>query len=395
MCERKKRTNGSAAHLYFIWTTVLTFVAAGCGDDPTFTNSIGSQLVTTGVTIRDTTIEAIGSSTFKQPLAMNGSVNLVGRYEGYLAYTAIQFALPRRDTILILSAELRLRAVSWFGDSSARFRFDAHKISRGWSPATLQWDSVGAGFFESAIAGTFDGSVAADTQQIALSLTDTALVRQWFLESAVPSYGIILVPDLQSTNVVRGMYAFGGDSVSYYPTLVIDALSLNGKRDTMQYNTGIDTFVGNVDNLTSDMQLIYLQSGVVYRSTVRFDLSFIPPGAIVNTAQMLLERQPVATRLTKVTVDTVVAAHALISPTDSTRFDVPILGRRLGGTANTFQFEARRAAQLWVNGMNYGILLRATPQSEFNSFDRYTFYNQNAPDSLRPRLKIVYTVEKN
>ncbi len=141
---------------------------------------------------------------------------------------------------------------------------------------------------------------------------------------------------------------------------------------------------------------MYVQSGVVYRSTLSFDVSPIPTGAIVNSAEMLLEVNPTASKITKFTGDETIAAHLLTSSTDNNSFEnVGLLGSK-ATSSNVFSFDARGAVQLWVNGTNNGFLLRTTNLSEFSSFDLYPFYNQTASDpSLRPRLIVVYTTEKN
>jgi hypothetical protein len=170
-------------------------------------------------------------------------------------------------------------------------------------------------------------------------------------------------------------------------------------RDTALYRLGQDTFVGNIDNLHSTPDsLIYLQSGVVYRSTLKFDVSFIPEGAIVNSAELLLDRHPPTTQLTKFSHPRdSIAAHVLLSATDNNIFESRNwIGVIKEGTVHTFKVDVRRGVQLWVNGSNNGLLLRATSPSEFSSFDLYTFYNERASDSaLRPRVRIVYSVIQN
>jgi hypothetical protein len=200
-----------------------------------------------------------------------------------------------------------------------------------------------------------------------------------------------------ATNVVRGIHAFLFDSTQFYPNVEVIAGDRTGTPlDTTSYSSGVDTFAGNIDNLNSNPELMYVQSGVVYRSTLSFDVSSIPSGAIINSAQMLLELNPAASKITKFTGDQAIAAHLLTSSTDNNSFEnLGILGSK-ATSSNVFTFEARRAVQLWVNGTNNGFLLRTTNLSEFSSFDLYAFYNQTASDpSLRPRLIVVYTTERN
>ena len=61
----------------------------------------------TNLSVRDTTIVATGSSTYKKFIPMNGNENLVGRSGNYTAMALIQFEptyFPVRDTALVFSA---------------------------------------------------------------------------------------------------------------------------------------------------------------------------------------------------------------------------------------------------------------------------------------------------
>jgi hypothetical protein len=386
----------SARKFFQLWALcALPVFFIGCSDELSEANSVGNQFIASNVEIRRDTLQAIRSTTFKQFLAMDDRINLLGKTGNYEAFSVFQFQFPQRDTILVLSAKLTLRAVTWCGDSASSFGFTLHKITRAWSSGTLQWDSVQSGFYESAPVGNpYLGTVESDTQFVVVSL-DTAMVRQWLQPNTFTQYGLILLPTA-TTNVVRGFNAFQFDSTQYYPTVEIIAGNSAGiSLDTTKYSSGLDTFVGNIDNLNSNPELMYVQSGVVYRSTLTFDVTSIPTGAIINSAEMLLELNPATSKITKFTGDEVVVAHLLTSSTSNTVFEsLGTLGRK-DATSNEFMFEARRATQLWVNGINNGFLLRTTTASEFNSFDLYTFHNETAADAaLRPRLIVVYTTEK-
>jgi hypothetical protein len=192
--------------------------------------------------------------------------------------------------------------------------------------------------------------------------------------------------------------AFYSDSIKHYPTLRVIARGINTSTpDTSTYIYGFDTFVGNVTSLTNDPELMYLQAGVAYRSRIQFDLTSIPKGAIINEAQLTLVENSAANKLTKFSGEKIIAGHLLVSATDTTRFEsFGELGKI--SSTNIYTMKIRHAAQGWVRGtaFNHGLLLRNISSNEFSSFDLYTFYNQTAADSTRrPRLKIVYTIEKN
>ena len=378
----------------------------GCSDEPTQANSLVAALPFSELVVRDTTISATAGLSFRQYTVMDGRVNLIGRYGGYTAYTLIEFYpsyFASRDTALVYSAKLTLTVVTSLGSAGAPFGFNVYRLDRSWSETSFTWDSLQSGLYDpSVIRGSFT-SVAAgpDTQQIVVNL-DTAMVRDWLAtptSTTATKYGIILVPT-PSTNIVLGIHEFATDSASYYPSLQIIAGNTSGTaRDTMvPYNQGIDTFVGNIDNLAADPTLLYMQAGVAYRSALTFDVSFIPKGSIVNSAELLLDRKPGTSMLTRFTADTVLSPHVLLSGTDNSVFESELTsayGRRKAGTPYTFSLDMRHAVQSWVRGPNYGVLLRQTSGYEYSCFDLLTFYGPLAADpAARPRLKVIYSQKK-
>jgi hypothetical protein len=383
----------------------LAITVSACSDEPTEANSLVATLPVTNFQVKDTTIIAASGRSFLEYVPMNGGINLLGRNGSFVAYTAIEFTpanFPARDTINVVSAKLTLQAVTWYGNSNSTFGFTARRIIPGWASNTLTWDTVQTGFYEDAVRGSFSSTSGADTLTIVLNL-DTAMVREWFqtlTSTTTTKFGIALIPTPATQSLVRGLVAFGSDSVSHVPTLQVIATNVAGTTiDTSTYSSGIDTFVGNITPPFSDPGLLYLQSGVVYRSTLHFDLTGIPRGAIINSAELDLERDPLTTRLSKFVADTAVSPHILLDAVDSTKFDAEdatSFGRRKGGTANTFAFNIRRHVQSWLRGPNDGLLLRTTLSSEFETPDLYTFFSPAAANAAnRPRLKLVYSIKAN
>jgi len=379
-------------YLSFCLSPLLLFLA--CSDDLSLLNSLDTKFTNIDVVIVADTLDAVSSSTFRNYLPMNGRFNLVGKTGGYEAFLAVQFSsLPQRDTVNVISAQLKLRAATWFGDSSSSLSFTVHKILRGWSSLSLTWDSLAGFYEESVVRGTYTGTVSADTEYVVVDL-DTSMVREWLQPSTITQYGILLNPGTTG-RVVRGFTAFGTDSAQFNPTLTVIAQNLAGTVvDTNEYSIGSDTFVGNIDNLASNAERIYAQSGVVYRSKLTFDASSIPTGAIVTKAELVLTLDEAASIINKFSADTLVAVHVLASSTDSTLFELAgSLPKPDVGSA--IAVDLRHAAQLWANGINNGILLRASSLNEFSSLDLHVFYGPSAADpAVRPRVEIFYSIEK-
>jgi hypothetical protein len=261
---------------------------------------------------------------------------------------------------------------------------------------------VQAGFYEAGVErGSYAGGAAADTHAIVVPL-DTAMVRQWFRRlaaDAVPNYGVALVPAAGST-IVRGVGALTIDSSAYWPTLRVVAVNAAGTvRDTSSFSGGIDSFVGNQDNVIQDPALLYLQAGVVYRSQVHFPLAGIPRGAIINAARIELSFNGAGSSLGRFVKDRVVSGQLLVGGSEITSSAESeasgSYGRPKSESPEIYALDARHFAQSWLRGPNYGALLRVTNSAETRTIDRYAFHNERSSDpSLRPRLHVTYSVQK-
>ncbi len=378
---------------------LITLLGLSCSESPTDQNSPTPPVELPVPTIRDTTIIASSDSTFKLYVPMDGVTNLIGSAEGYTALSVLEFYpsnFALRDTVNIVSATLRVRLSYRLGDASGPISFDVYRVTRAWNSATIRWDSVQSGFYDASTKrGSFSGTIASDSAYLTVDL-DTAMVRQWISStaSADQKYGIILVPTPSSS--IRGFVQFAvGDSISYYPTLQIIATNTSGTtRDTATYNIGMGTFVGDV-TLPADPTVISVQSGVVYRSKLKFDLSFIPRGTTINSALLSLDVAPASTRLTSFTVDTNAAAHLDLSDDPSYILGGGVLLRAASGSFTTMTGDISGAVQSWVRGPNYGLVLRTSLPAETSRFDLYGFYGVRAPTAAtRPRLKITYSLGK-
>src|SRR5215510_15186511 len=224
---------------------LLFSVALGsfaCSEDPSLLNSLSTNFTEADIEIVADTLPSVSATSFRKNLPMNGPVDLAGSDGNHEAIVAIQFTpgqFPQRDTINVISAELTLRAVTWYGNSAGTLNLTAYKILRGWGAFTLVWDSLDAalnpGFYEESVArGTYTGMITSDTEFVNISL-DTALVREWLRPSTFTQYGIVLVPAAGST-LVRGLTAFGADSFQFQPKLTVIAKNFAGTvQDTAEY----------------------------------------------------------------------------------------------------------------------------------------------------------------
>lgn len=376
---------------------------AACSESITNPDTPGSGLLIRDVVIRDTVVTAISDTTFLHRIAADPFLlspltrDLVGKDGSYKAYAAIRFSVVSpRDTITVLSATMILRLITWQGDTTGLFSFNVHSINTGWREDTLRWNQVNSpGFFDPAlIKGEYSGRLSADTEYIRVTL-DTAMVREWFRTNTTANNGILLVPKPNCT-MIRGIGAFDVDADTVQPSLQVIARGPNAaKNDTIMIRIGSDSYVADADPFPLNPERILTQAGIAYRSKLLFDVSQIPRGSIISSAQLLLEGIPGANRISKFTTTPQPIVNALLSA-DSTNFESTFAAGSIAGTGNSFAFDVRRQVQLWVNGHNYGLILRQPTTNELSTLDLFTFYSNNAPNpDLRPRIKLKYTVFKN
>ena len=390
----------SAVRAVLVAAALAASGVAGCSDDPTVNNAPVVALPLVTLATHDTTVIATGSSSYLQRIATPGSVDLVGRAGRYAAMALVEFdstAFPARDTALVFSATLSLKFVSWFGDSTGTLAFNIYRIGLPWYASTLTWTGAqAAGFYEQYITrGSYTGGAGPDTQTVTIPL-DTAMVRQWFSSTTtIGKFGVLLVPTSGCT-LIRGFNGSGYplDSTSWYPTLTVIAGSPAGSPvDTATYTSSSDTWVGNAENLSTNPQLIYIQSGIDYYSTLSFNVGFVPRGAVINRATLLLTLDPASSYFSRFASDSSFTLATTLSPSVRTQLDNDLVSStRVPGSPLTWAIDMTRPVQIWNRSPNYGVTLRPSASLEAVSFELMTFFNEQAAPSLRPRLKIKYSI---
>jgi hypothetical protein len=384
--------------------SALSVLLSACSDDSTEQNALLTpHLPFVEFAVRETTITATGGYTFKQFVPMNGTINLVGRSGNYSASAVLAFYasyFPDRDTVNVLSATLYLHGASFFGDSTGQVGFDVYRLNRTWNQASITWDSVQSSFYDaSVLRGSYTGRIGLDTEQVAVQL-DTAMARQWMVTETATDYGyrygFILVPNAAST-VIRGFHSFESDSASWVPSLRLICQNVAGTvTDTTMYSLGVDTFVGNVDPLDVKPDRYYVQAGVVYRSVMNFDVSFLRQGTIVNSGILTMQRDPATSWLNRFALDTAVAIHIMGGPASTSAFSATSVQARLvPGSSVMYTADVHSDVQAWIRGPNYGIMLRTDGAREYQALDLVTIFNHAAAPALKPRLKLIYSVPKN
>lgn len=366
-----------------------------CSEEPT---SVGIGLLSSQdlVQLDTATVTAVAGSVLKKPINTGGSDNLlVGKYrtadgKTYEAKTLVRFTgIP--DTLksaTVLSASLILGSKYHFGDPQGNLSFNVYKMIQGWTEYGVTWDSISTASYDPIARGSFSSAIA-DSDSVAISL-DPSLINEWAqaVADSQTVQGIILAPTDASTKIV-GFRSFQSPDATREPQLLVTFLSSDGTvQDSLLFVSGQDTYVANIDILPSDPNLLYVQAGIVYRSTVQFSLDSVPLHVGINRAILELTRSPSNSPPSSRFIDSLFSVFLLSS--DSVDVNTFVLGSRVNPDSDVYSFAVTPEVQRWVNAKpNYGLQIEA--YAEISQLDLFAFYSALASPSLRPRLKIIYS----
>jgi hypothetical protein len=374
---------------------LISLVWSNCSEEPT---SVGIGLVSSQdlVQVDTATVTAVATSVLKKPINTGGSDNLlVGKYrttdgKTYEAKTLLRFTgFPDTlKSVTVLSANLILGSKYRFGDPQGSLSFNVYKMTQGWTEYGVTWDSISTASYDPIVRGNFSSAIA-DSDSVAVPL-DPSLISDWFQEAADSQtiQGIILAPTDASTKIV-GFSSFQSLDASREPQLLVTFLSSDGTvQDSLLFITGEDTYVANIDNLPSDPNLLYVQAGIAYRSTVQFGLDSIPLHVGINRAILELTRDRSSAPPSSRSIDSLVSV--LLVSSDSVDITTFVLGSRVDPDSDVYSFVVTPEVQQWVSAKpNYGLQIDAYAES--SQLDLFTFHSASASLSLRPRLRIIYS----
>ena len=222
---------------------------------------------------------------------------------------------------------------------------------------------------------------------------DPAVVLSWMKNAADTSleknYGIYLKPVDNSGKVV-GFQAFTSTSSQAAKlTLIIEK--------TGSYVDTINGFIfSDVSVVDGDLPLlpaedIAVQSSISVNSIIVGDLSIVPEGIVINSAELTIQRDSINT-LTGSSFDNSLKAFFV---EDSTAKEVDEGGAfTLSLKDNSYSGDITSYVRIWINEMrNHGVMLRSGDDIE--GLELFALKGSTANFAERPSLKIVYTVKEN
>ncbi len=380
---------------------LLMALIYSCSDSPT---SIGSNLLSADfLTINkiDSYQDSIGqtSTYYKTNIKLSDSPRLLlGKYQNVDASSLIRFAVVLPDTIKsafnnsslnILSSKVYLTKVYKIGDDSSQLNYSVHFVTSGWTSYGFTADSIpNLQYDNNDISSNKTYSDTLYTFDV-----DEQTINSWFASaSATPiqnNKGIYLKPDPSSTGVI-GFDAFNV-GLTGIPRLNV-IVQTGSLIDTLNFYS-----IEDVSALFGDLPVvpsgdIAVQGGLAVHSRIKYDLSSIPKGAIINKAQFTIYLDSSATKTGDNFNNSLVTYFARDSV--ETTYDTTsaiVLNR----SDNNFTGDISKFIQSVVSGYhdNNGFIITAGSQNL--GIDIFALKGSDASDpALRPRLVITYTGKK-
>lgn len=375
----------------------LTYALVGCSNK---INQTGSWLVTYDSTLVPRYFSSIQdsvkitSSQVNLGLATGGGTILsFGNVSWTEADLLLQFYgisdTIYEDSSYIESATVILERAPYVVQPSGydvrNLQLAGYAMDTSWNYSTLTWDSVsvvGHGANNVVLSQAIEDTFM--TIQIS-----TGLVQQWadaVVDTNKRNYGFIIKP--QNMSGVLSIYS-NLAAAAYVPVLQV-VYNVNGVRDTIFTSSSYLTSVARTTITTVAPQGPYrfVQSGTGLRENLLFDLTRIPNYSIVNYAQLTLFADTLNTQYSGNTPDSMIAYYVTDPSTHAIYSSNPITSAQDTVIRNKFTFNVTIPVQQMLNRGNYGFLI--TRYDESSNVGSSFIYNENASDSLKPRLTITY-----
>jgi hypothetical protein len=381
----------------------LLFLALiySCSDSPT---SIGKNLLGPDYLAIDSINSyqnsiAQTSTYYKTPIRLSDSPRLlVGKYENVEASTLMRFGVVLPDTLqeaflnsnlTIVDAKIELTKEYKIGDVSSPPDFSAYFVNSGWTSYGFNADSLpGLDFNPTEISSNI-----AETDSLITFNIDEPTINAWFStasDTAVhTNRGIYIKPN----DAASGIIGFDAYNIALLglPQLNVIVI-MDGVTDTLSFISIEDVSAIKGDKPAVPAGDIAVQAGLAVNGRVRFDLSSIPKGSVINKAQLTVFIDSSATHHGNSYTNSLTAYFAIDTSINSYDTTSAVV---LSRTDNYFTGDVVRFIQSISSGYhdNNGIVLAAGGQNL--GVDIFGLKGSDAADpALRPRLVITYTGRK-
>jgi hypothetical protein len=385
--------------LFFLFLFIASLFIS-CTDEP---SSLGIELIGSeniSAKIFDTAVDSADqtSSYFKKVIPL-GTADwlLIGKRQEITASALMKFVfgLPdslkndlKAENINVLDSWIIMRTRYVYTDSMASMNFTVNKVNSSWSSTAFTIDSL----FKLNKDQNDVSSQFTITDTLYTFHIDGSLPLSWMTNAAdktlESNFGIYLDPTGTSNKVI-GFQAFTAISSEAAKLFVV--IEKPGVYvDTINGFISADISLVDRPNLPNlQDSLIYVQSSVSINSKLTFNLESVPPGIIINKAEIFI------------TPDSVVSVkgssfnnslrlyylkYADSSNTEGNPVFLSFKDKKYSGDITSF-------VRNWIDTKNNnGILIE--PGSPASGLELFALKGSNyAEISERPRLRITYTIK--
>lgn len=380
-----------------VFVSAIFFPA--CSEDP---SSVGSGILPDKISIKEynsaSDAPVAVSSNFSKVISLNNAgIFLVGRSEGVSAASLIRFdfsIFPYKtdllnDSLVILSAQVRLTPFYNFGDTASALPLEVYKVFNNWSSGTITNDSL-AELIAPRVNRILSGSQQFFDSLYKFNIT-TDLVKEWLL-AASDSAGFvdngIMLSSANTASKIVGFRSFSADP-NIIPSIELIVQKPGSYTDTVVYSLLEDIhFVeGAKPNIPAGR--LFTRSGFVDFTSLAFDFSAIPPGASINKAVLTLHIDTLNSRWGDEYNNSLAAFF--MSDSSAKTYE-GITNGRLSRSGATFTGEVTSIiTRMRFQNNNQGFAI--SPGSQVEGVERFVFYPPGYADpALRPVLKVYYSV---
>lgn len=314
-------------------------------------------------------------------------------------------SMLQEGSITITSTWVKMNSLYYIGDKNGTFDFTGHRIN-----AEVNFDNIKPSTFPSVTYDQSDiiipGSKVLTDSTLIFKL-NTNLVKDWIKVqydsvNTPRNYGIILKPTSNTTKLLSFLgyeTTFGTATSVFFEFEKRNSSGLIYK-DTLSAFATKDTYYATQPAPAQTDQYITVQGGFAYRNKIKFNLPQLPTNAVMNQAILEIYYDSLKS-VTGTAIDTDYGNFGTMLNigyiTDPVKLSidsltVQFLSRQTSPYRGKFAGDITAYAQKWINeGKNNGLLL--TINGEEYDLSRLVFFGSNySVASLRPKLKITYSI---
>ncbi|HEX7356431.1 MAG TPA: hypothetical protein VF270_01830 [Ignavibacteriaceae bacterium] len=381
-------------------STILLLI--GCNDSP---SDLGiGFLPQDGIEVLklDSSVDSIPqqSNSFKKVVNLGNSDQLLlGKAQNVTANTLMRFAFVIPDSIkseieannlTVLDSYVEMTKNYIFGDSSAVFDYQVHKINSGWSSSTFTADSFATLSYDNNDVSTNRSTSNDTTYSFHLENTlASSWLKNYVDTSLASNNGIVLTPT-ENTNKVLGFTAFNVSGIND-PRMRVVVQKPGAYTDTLVGYIAVDVSVVLGDIPNTGNENLSIQSSLTSEGKLWFDLSVLPSGATISSAKLTLTLDTLQTKTGSDFTNSL--SVYLFSDSAKREINTNYL-YALNRSGSTFTGTITNIVRAWNNNVdNQGMLIRAT--GEQRGVEIFAIKGSNSANVLqRPKLEIVYSRKK-